>query len=36
MPLELTHAGRIYYEQRGSGPPVVLLPAALHDWCPGT
>jgi pimeloyl-ACP methyl ester carboxylesterase len=31
MPYQLTHAGRIFYDQRGSGPPVVMLPAALHD-----
>jgi len=31
MPFAVTRAGRIFYERRGSGPPVVLLHAALHD-----
>jgi pimeloyl-ACP methyl ester carboxylesterase len=31
MPFADTSAGRIFYEQRGTGPPVVLLHAALHD-----
>jgi pimeloyl-ACP methyl ester carboxylesterase len=31
MPFTVTRAGRVFYEQRGSGVPVVLLHAALHD-----
>jgi len=31
MPFADTSAGRVFYEQRGSGLPVVLLHATLHD-----
>jgi pimeloyl-ACP methyl ester carboxylesterase len=31
VPFILTRAGRVFYEQRGSGVPVVLLHANLHD-----
>jgi pimeloyl-ACP methyl ester carboxylesterase len=31
MPFVITSAGRVFYEHRGSGPPVVLLHATLHD-----
>ena len=31
MPLVPTRAGTLAYHVRGSGPTVVLLPAALHD-----
>ena len=31
MPFIATRAGRVFYEQRGSGVPVVLLHATLHD-----
>ena len=31
MPFIATRAGRVFYEERGSGSPVVLLHAALHD-----
>src|SRR6266700_2058454 len=31
MPYTPTSAGRVYYEERGSGLPVVLLHATLHD-----
>jgi pimeloyl-ACP methyl ester carboxylesterase len=31
MPFVSTRAGRLFYEQRGSGAPVVMLHAALHD-----
>jgi pimeloyl-ACP methyl ester carboxylesterase len=31
MPFAVTSAGRVFYEQRGSGLPVVLLHSTLHD-----
>jgi len=31
VPFVITSAGRVFYEHRGSGPPVVLLHATLHD-----
>lgn len=31
MPFVATRAGRVFYEQRGSGRPIVMLPATLHD-----
>jgi pimeloyl-ACP methyl ester carboxylesterase len=31
MPFAVTSAGRVFYEERGSGLPVVLLHATLHD-----
>ena len=31
MPFVATRAGRVFYEQRGIGVPVVLLHATLHD-----
>jgi pimeloyl-ACP methyl ester carboxylesterase len=31
MPFVTTTAGRVFYEERGGGVPVVLLHAALHD-----
>lgn len=31
MPYVRTRAGRVYYAERGDGPPVVLLHATLHD-----
>jgi pimeloyl-ACP methyl ester carboxylesterase len=31
MPFAATTAGRVFYEERGSGVPVVLLHATLHD-----
>ncbi|MFB9833833.1 alpha/beta fold hydrolase [Actinoallomurus acaciae] len=31
MPFVQTRAGRVFYTEQGSGPPVVLLHATLHD-----
>jgi alpha-beta hydrolase superfamily lysophospholipase len=31
MPYVLTRAGRVFYAERGEGPPVVLLHATLHE-----
>lgn len=31
MPDVMTRAGRVSYRERGTGPPVVMLHAALHD-----
>ncbi|GAA1683724.1 alpha/beta fold hydrolase [Fodinicola feengrottensis] len=31
MPYVSTTAGRVFYRERGAGPPIVLLHAALHD-----
>ncbi|MEV6478839.1 alpha/beta hydrolase [Streptomyces sp. NPDC051576] len=31
MPYAQTRAGQVFYDEQGSGPPVVLLHATLHD-----